>query len=139
MDDNIIRTPGGDVYINGELAGDDSTYQNYVGDFPPAAPRPFEIPNPPIFAGPYIIDFTNPLSSHHKSRPVDYDRIHQLEEFCQFVADSIFSLDEDADEPMTIGFFMEVVCRKLYRLGFIDTKEENGEQYWTEKKDKNNE
>ena len=38
-------------------------------------------------------------------------------EFCEWVADTV--LYEDFEDKWTLGAFVEVACRKLYKLGFI--------------------
>ena len=58
------------------------------------------------------------------SRP-SRSRTDLLEDFCDFVAESVMAEDFDS----SIGFFAEVACRKLERLGVVKVSEDG--RSWT--------
>lgn len=59
----------------------------------------------------------------HAIRPAR-SREDMLEDFCDFVAESVMAEDFD----VSIGFFAEVACRKLEKLGVIKVSEDG--EYW---------
>lgn len=45
----------------------------------------------------------------------------EYQNFCEFIAECI--MQDDFEEEA--GFYAEIICRKLYKLGIVDKDDEN--------------
>ena len=73
------------------------------------------------------------MCSSWDCEPVTREQAHKLIDFADFVAESVTA--DDFDD--SAGFFAEVACRKLYKIGILGMDDENWIYNYEERNDSN--